>query len=167
MDSVLTDDDNALSPRMSHLIAELRMEWKELDVKIGALNDEFVELARQDAVMRRLTSIPGVGVLNATALVAAVGDGSAFNKARDLGAWLGLVPRQHTTGGKARLFGISKRGNTYLRTLLIHGARAALPSLSQSDTPLGCWLKAMIERGVHRNAVVVALANKLARIAWA
>nr|WP_295179905.1 transposase [Shimia sp.] len=81
--------------------------------------------------------------------------------------WLGLVPRQHTTGGKPRLFGISKRGNTYLRTLLIHGARAALPSLSQSDTPLGRWLKAMIERGVHRNAVVVALANKLAQIAWA
>ena len=95
-----------------------------------------------------------------------VGDGSGFAKARDLGAWLGLVPRQHTTGGKPRLLGISKRGNTYLRTLLIHGARAALPSLSQSDTPLGLWLKAMIDRGVHRNAVVVALANKLARIAW-
>lgn len=113
-----------------------------------------------------MTSIPGVGVLNATALVAAVGNASGFAKARDLGAWLGLVPRQHTTGGKARLLGISKRGNTYLRTLLIHGARAALPSLSQADTSLGRWLKAMIERGVHRNIVVVALANKLARIAW-
>ena len=75
-------------------------------------------------------------------------------------------PTTHTTGGKPRLLGISKRGNTYLRTLLIHGARAALPSLSNSDTPLGRWLKAMIDRGVHRNAVVVALANKLARIAW-
>jgi transposase len=105
--------------------------------------------------------------LNATALIAAVGDASGFAKARDLGAWLGLVPRQHTTGGKPRLLGISKRGNTYLRTLLIHGARSGVPSLSQSDTPLGRWLKAMIERGVHRNAVVVALANKLARIAWA
>ena len=105
--------------------------------------------------------------MNATALIAAVGDASGFAKARDLGAWLGLVPRQHTTGGKPRLMGISKRGNTYLRTLLIHGARAALPSLSKSDTPLGRWLKTMIERGVHRNAVVVALANKLARIAWA
>jgi transposase len=105
-------------------------------------------------------------VLNATALIAAVGDASSFTKARDLGARLGSVPRQHTTGGKPRLLGISKRGDTYLRTLLIHGARAALPSLSQRDTTLGRWLKAMIERGVHRNAVVVALANKLARIAW-
>jgi transposase len=100
-------------------------------------------------------------------LVAAVGNASSFAKARDLGSWLGLVPRQYSTGGKARLLGISKRGNTYLRTLLIHGARAALPSLSKSDTPMGRWLTAMIERGVHRNAVVVALANKLARIAWA
>lgn len=167
VDGMLAGDDASLSPRVRHLVGELRAEWKELDAKIDALNGEFVELARNDPAARRLTSIPGVGVLNATALVAAVGDASNFAKARDLGAWLGLVPRQHTTGGKARLLGISKRGNTYLRTLLIHGARAALPSLSQSDTPLGRWLKAMIERGVHRNAVVVALANKLARIAWA
>ncbi|MER9121250.1 transposase [Mesorhizobium sp. M0954] len=125
-------------------------------------------MARNDAVTRRLTSIPGIGVLNATALVAAVGNASNFAKARDLGSWLGLVPRQYSTGGKSRLLGISKRGNTYLRTLLIHGAHAALPSLSKSDTPTGrWWLRAMIERGVHRNAVVVALANKLARIAWA
>ena len=143
VDGLLADGDESLSSRMSQLVEELRAEWKELDAKIGALNGEFVEMARNDAAMRRLTSIPGVGVLNATALVAAVGDGSSFSKARDLGAWLGLVPRQHTTGGKARLLGISKRGNTYLRTLLIHGARAALPSLSQSDTPLGRWLKAM------------------------
>jgi len=167
VDGMLVEDDETLSPRVRHLIGELRTEWKELDAKIEALNGEFVELVRHDAAARRLTSIPGVGVLNATALIAAVGDASGFTKARDLGAWLGLVPRQHTTGGKPRLLGISKRGNTYLRTLLIHGARAALPSLSQSDTPLGRWLKAMIERGVHRNAVVVALANKLARIAWA
>ena len=167
VDGMLAEEDEALSPRVRKLVGELRAEWRELDVKIEALNGEFIELARNDATARRLTSIPGIGVLNATALIAAVGDASGFAKARDLGAWLGLVPRQHTTGGKPRLFGISKRGNTYLRTLLIHGARAALPSLSQSDTPLGRWLKAMIDRGVHRNAVVVALANKLARIAWA
>lgn len=168
LDSMLADDAGSkLSLRMRQLVGELREEWRELDTKIEAINGEFVELARSDPAARRLTSIPGVGVLNATALIAAVGNASAFAKARDLGAWLGLVPRQHTTGGKPRLMGISKRGNTYLRTLLIHGARAALPSLSESDTPLGRWLKAMIERGVHRNAVVVALANKLARIAWA
>jgi transposase len=167
VDGMLAEGDGTLSPRVLHLVGELRGEWRELDAKIEALNGEFIELARNDAAARRLTSIPGVGVLNATALIAAVGNVSSFAKARDLGAWLGLVPRQHTTGGKARLLGISKRGNTHLRTLLIHGARAALPSLSQSDTPLGRWLKAMLERGVHRNAVVVALANKLARIAWA
>lgn len=159
--------DARLSARMLQLVGELRAEWQMLDSRIEALNGEFVETARQDDVMRRLTSIPGIGVLNATALAAAIGNGSSFDRARDLGAWLGLVPRQHSTGGKARLFGITKRGNKYLRTLLIHGARAALPSLSQSDTPIGRWLKAMSERGVHRNAIIVALANKLARIAWA
>jgi transposase len=167
LDHMLTEGDGTLSPRLCQLVRDLRAEWQALDAKIEALNGEFVELAHNDAAARRLTSIPGVGVLNATALIAAVGNASGFAKARDLGAWLGLVPRQNTTGGKTRLLGISKRGNTYLRTLLIHGARAALPSLSKSDTPLGRWLKAMIDRGVHRNAVVVALANKLARIAWA
>jgi transposase len=167
VDDMLAKGEETLSPRMRELVGGLRAEWKELDAKIGVLNEEFVQLARNDAATRRLTSIPGIGVLNATALVAAVGNASSFAKARDLGSWLGLVPRQYSTGGKPRLLGISKRGNTYLRTLLIHGARAALPSLSKSDTPMGRWLKAMIERGVHRNAVVVALANKLARIAWA
>ena len=135
VDGLVEEGDSTLPPRMSRLIAELRAEWKDLDAKIEALG-EFVEMARSDASVRRLTSIPGVGVLNATALAAAIGDGSSFAKARGLGAWLGLVPR-NTTGGRPRLRGISKRGNTYLRTLLIHGARAALPSLSQSDTLLG------------------------------
>lgn len=167
LDDMLLDHGELVSPRVRKLADELRAEWRSLDARIEALNGEFVDLVRRDDAARRLTSIPGIGVLNASALVAAVGNASGFNKARDLGAWLGLVPRQHTTGGKPRLLGISKRGNTYLRTLLIHGARAALPSLSEADTPLGKWLKAMLGRGVHRNAVVVALANKLARIAWA
>ncbi|UAK25475.1 IS110 family RNA-guided transposase [Sphingomonas nostoxanthinifaciens] len=167
LDEMLLDHGESVSPRVRKLADELRAEWRSLDARIEALNGEFVDLVRRDDAARRLTSIPGIGVLNASALVAAVGNASGFNKARDLGAWLGLVPRQHTTGGKHRLLGISKRGNTYLRTLLIHGARAALPSHSEADTPLGKWLKAMLERGVHRNAVVAALANKLARIAWA
>lgn len=167
IDALLAEENDTLSLRVRQLVGELRAEWLGLDTRIEALNDEFSELARNEPAARRLTSIPGIGVLSATALLAAIGDASSFGRARDLGAWLGLVPRQHSTGGKPRMFGITKRGNTYLRTLLIHGARAALPSLSQSDTPLGRWLKAMIERGVHRNAVVVALANKLARIAWA
>ena len=104
--------------------------------------------------------------MNATALAAAVGDARTFATGRDLAAWLGLVPRQATTGGKSRLLGISKRGNIYLRKLLIHGARAAMPTLSKSATPLGKWLRGLLDRA-HPNTAVVALANKLARIAWA
>src|SRR5215213_4408664 len=112
---------------------------------------------------RRLATIPGIGVLNATALVAAIGTGEAFGRGRDLAAWLGLVPRQATTGGKPRLLGISKRGNGYLRKMLIHGARAALPTLSQSETPLGGWLRGLLARA-HVNTAVVALAAEPARI---
>ena len=104
--------------------------------------------------------------LNATALVAAIGNAESFARGRDLAAWLGLVPRQLTTGGRPRLAGISKRGNRYLRKLLIHGARAALPSVAASDTPLGAWLRKLTAR-THKNTAVVAFANKLARIAWA
>ena len=155
-----------LSPRTRALIEDMRLEWSELDRRIAALTAEFVARAREDQAARRLATIPGFGALNATALVAAVGSGEAFRRARDLVAWLGLVPRQATTGGKPRLLGITKRGNTYLRTLLIHGARAALPSLSAGATPLGEWLRALLGRA-HKNKVVVALAGKLARIAWA
>lgn len=167
LDVLLADGDEILSPRIRNLTIELRGEWRVLDEKIETLNAEFVSLARQNSAMRRLTSIPGIGVLNATALVAAIGDACSFQHARDLGAWLGLVPRQFTTGGKARLLGITKRGNVYLRTLLVHGARAAMSTLSRSDTPIGQWLRTMLSRGVQRNVVIVALANKLARIAWA
>jgi transposase len=144
----------------------MRLEWSELDRRIAALTAEFVARAREDQAARRLATIPGFGALNATALVAAIGTGETFRRARDLAAWLGLVPRQATTGGKPRLLGITKRGNTYLRTLLIHGARAALPSLSASQSPIGEWLRGLIGRA-HKNKVIVALAGKLARIAWA
>jgi hypothetical protein len=132
---MFADEDTPLSSRLRQLVGELRAEWRELNARTEALNGEFIGLARNDAAVRRLTSIPGIGVLNATALIAAVGKASSFAKARDLGAWRGLVPRQHTTGGKPGLLGISKSGNTYLQTLLIHGARAVLPSLARSGTP--------------------------------
>ena len=158
-----TEPPVTLSPRIRLLIQDMRQEWRELDRRIAALSAEFVGRARENLAARRLATIPGFGALNATALVAGIGRGETFRRARDLAAWLGLVPRQATTGGRTRLLGITKRGNTYLRTLLIHGARAALPSLSAGATPLGAWLMAR----VHRNKVVVALAGKLARIAWA
>ncbi len=166
LDAMLADAERLPPGRIRQLLVDMREEWSALDRRIDAFDEEFSALARTDEVARRLTSIPGVGALNATALVAAVGRAESFNHARDLGAFLGLVPRQHTTGGKPRLLGISKRGNAYLRTLLIHGARAALPSLAKSETVLGAWLRGLLARR-HHNTVVVALANKLARIAWA
>lgn len=163
---ILADEHNGLSRRIRCLIEEIRAEWRELDLRIDALTGELMATAKGDDACRRLCEIPGIGPLNATALVAAVGDGAVFDRGRDMAAWLGLVPREHSTGGKQRLLGISKRGNKYLRTLLIHGARAALPYLAERRDALGSWLRALLARA-HRNVVVVALANKLARIAWA
>ena len=166
VDDILSAPDDRLSTAILALVADIRAEWRELDQRIDALNAEIASTAREDDAARRLLSIPGVGVLGATALIAAVGDGADFRRGRDLAAWLGLVPRQHSTGGKTKLLGISKRGNKYLRMLFIHGARAALPSLAKGETPIGAWLRGLLARG-HRNVAVVALANKLARIAWA
>jgi transposase len=152
--------------RVRLLLDDMLDQWRGLDRRIAALGDEFAEIARNDPAARRLATIPGIGVLNATALVAAIGDGHAFSRGRDLSAWLGLVPRQATTGGKPKLLGITKRGSRYLRKLIIQGARAALPSLARSATPLGGWLRGLLSRA-HGNTVVVALASKLARIVWA
>jgi transposase len=159
-------EPDPLSPRVRALVADMRAEWAELDRRIAAFDEEFAASARGDELARRLATVPGIGPINATALVAAVGDASAFGKARDLAAWLGLVPKQATTGGRPRLLGITKRGSRYLRKNLIHGARAVLPRLAATETRLGRWLRGLLGRA-HKNTVVVALANKLARIAWA
>lgn len=164
--TILADEQAGLSPRVRLLIEDLRIEWHDLDTRIETLDAELTASAKQDEACRRLCEIPGIGALNATALVAAVGNAAAFDKGRDMAAWMGLVPREYSTGGRQRLLGISKRGNKYLRTLLIHGARAALPYLAVRDDALGSWLRMLLAR-VHRNVAVVALANKLARIAWA
>jgi transposase len=155
-----------LSPRIRLLIEDMLTRWQALDDRIAAFDAEFAAEARQNEAARRLTAIPGIGALNATALVAAVGDAQTFGRGRDLAAWLGLVPRQATTGGKPRLLGISKRGNRYLRKMLIQGARSALPTLSRGQTSLGQWLRGLLARA-HVNTVVVALAAKMARTAWA
>jgi transposase len=155
-----------LSPRIRVLIEDMLARWEALDDRIAAFDAEFIAEVKQNEAARRLTSIPGIGALNATALVAAVGDARTFARGRDLAAWLGLVPRQATTGGKPRLLGITKRGSKYLRKMLIQGARSALPILSRSSTRLGQWLRSLLARA-HSNAVVVALAAKMARIVWA
>lgn len=158
--------DGTLSPRMRLLVEDLRAEWRQLDERIAALDREFARMAKEDIASRRLATIPGIGVINATALVAAVGDARSFGRGRDLAAWLGLTPRQATTGGKPRLLGISKRGNRYLRANLIHGARAVLPAVLAQGSPLGRWARGLSGRA-HKNVVIVALAAKLARIVWA
>lgn len=163
LDTLLAAEQVVLSPRTRLLIEDQRAEWRELDRRISAFDEEFAEAARTDATARLLTTIPGIGAINATALSAAIGDARTFGRSRDLAAWLGLVPKQMTTGGKPKLLGISKRGNVYLRKMLIHGARAALPTLSNKETPLGGWLRSLLARA-HVNTVVVALAAKLARI---
>ncbi len=156
----------AVSARTRELVEDLLQEWAALDKRIRGYDEEFAALTRTDAQARLLGSIPGVGVINATALLAAVGDASAFAHARDLAAWLGLTPRQHSTGGKTKMLGISKRGNRYLRKQLIHGARAAMPHLAAKPTKMGEWLRQLLARS-HPNVVVVALTAKLARIVWA
>jgi transposase len=124
------------------------------------------ESAKKQDGSRRLLTIPGIGPLTATALTAAIGNATAFNKSRDLAAWLGLVPRQHSTGGKPRLLGISKRGDPYLRRLFIHGARSVLARVKRDEHSFGGWLN-KLEARAPQNVAVVAMANKLARIAWA
>jgi transposase len=145
---------------------DMREEWRSIDQRIKGYDDELAERVRHEDTAKRLIRIPGIGVLTATVLAAAVGNAQTFSCGHALVAWLGLVPRQATTGGKPRLLHISRRGNGYLRMPLIHGARTALPGLAKKDTPLGRWVKALLVRA-HRNVVTVALANKLARIVWA
>jgi transposase len=163
---LLGDAEQKLSPRMRQLVDRLWQEWKALEEQIEALSREIDSIASQDAACQRLLGVPGVGPLVATALVAAIGNGAAFTKGRDFAAWLGLVPRQHSTGGKAWLLGISKRGNAYLRRLFIHGARSIVMSLNRDNHAMGKWMS-QLEARTHRNVLVVAVANKLARIAWA
>jgi transposase len=163
----LIDEKQAgVTPRVVKLIADMREEWSELERRIEEFDEEFAAFAKADQDARLLVSIPGIGVMIASALIAAVGKAESFAKGRDLAAWLGLVPKQFSTGGRPKLLRISKRGNKYLRKLLIHGARSALPHLAERDTPLGRWAKGLLARA-HKNVAVVALANKLARIAWA
>jgi transposase len=151
---------------MRLLVAELRSELDKLEEQIDGVSKELAERAKQEDSSRRLLTVPGIGPLVATALTAAIGNGSGFAKARDLAAWLGLVPRQHSTGGKTRLLGISKRGDLYLRKLFVHGARAVITRVKRDEHSFGEWLN-RIEARSPKNVAIVAMANKLARIAWA
>jgi transposase len=163
---VLEDAENGISMRLRALLARLWRHWQWLEEQIQELSRELEAIASSRDDCRGLLTIPGIGPLAATAMVAAIGNGNQFNRGRELAAWLGLVPRQHSTGGRPKLLGISKRGNSYLRRLLIHGARSVYMHMHRERHALGRWIDNLQSRA-HRNVVVVAIANKMARIAWA
>lgn len=162
---VVADEENDLSPAMRRLLAALFDDVKGLEARIKEVTAEIEDVAAADDTARRLMTVPGIGPLAATALLAAAGRGLQFRKARDMAAWLGLVPREYSTGGKTTLLGISKRGSSYLRRLLIHGARSCLLHLDRSRDRLGTWIGGLQSR-MHNNKVTVALAAKMARVAW-
>ncbi|MDK9723236.1 MAG: IS110 family transposase [Rhodospirillales bacterium] len=167
--ALLEDADNGLPMLTRHLLAELKAEHDQLSDRIERCEAQLRAWHAGHAVSQRLTGIPGIGILTATALAATVGEGQDFKNGRQLAAYLGLVPRQASSGGKARLLGISKRGDGYLRGLLIHGARAVIHHIRRRlriGQPGGnAWVEQLLQR-CHVNEVAVALANKMARIAW-
>lgn len=163
--AILEDAENGLPWNFRLLVQRLIDHFKELDRQVRELEAEIQAWHRGNEASQRLTKIPGIGPVTATAIVAAVGDARQFKNGRQLAAWLGIVPRQHSTGGKATLLGISKRGDAYLRTLLIHGARAIV-RIAERRPEADPWLREMLARR-HKNVVAVALANKNARTIWA
>lgn len=162
---IIEDGDNDLPGSFRLLILRLLDHLKVLDNQVEELEAEIVRWHRENEASKRLSEVPGIGPMTASALVASVGDARNFKNGRQLAAWLGLVPRQHSSGGKPTLLGISKRGDTYLRTLLIHGARAVL-RFGQAQPDSQQWTERLLARR-HKNVAAVALANKNARIVWA
>ncbi|MGI9425477.1 MAG: IS110 family transposase [Hyphomicrobiaceae bacterium] len=164
---ILATRDDVLSPRMMRLIEDLNADWRRLDDRIQALSDEIGELAKQDACCIRAMTVPGIGPIISSAIVSSIGNGAAFSKGRDFGAWLGLVPKQMSTGDRTILGKISKRGNRYLRKLFVQAAWVILiKPQSWERHGLKSWIESAKAR-LHHNVLAIALANKLARITWA
>jgi len=163
---ILEDGQNELPDEFRALLARLRQHFLELNRQVTELDDQITTWHRSNEHSQRLAQIPGIGPLTATAMVASIGDARAFKNGREFAAWLGLVPRQHSSGGKVWLQGISKRGDSYLRMLMVHGARSATRVCERKATPTNEWSTALLRRR-HPNVVSVARANKNARIAWA
>lgn len=162
---IIEDGENDLPGSFRLLIQRLLEHLKELDRQVCELEQEIQLWHRENDASRKLAEIPGVGPMTATALVASIGNASSFKNGHQLAAWLGLTPRQHSTGGKSNLLGISKRGDTYLRTLLIHGARSVL-RMVESKQDADSWIVKVLKRR-NKNIAAVALANKNARTIWA
>lgn len=163
---LLEDAEQGLTADFRVLLADLNQDLVRLDERVDVLDKQIRTLANSHPGAKRLQQIPGIGPIIATALICAIGDGRQFKRGRDMAAWLGLTPRQHSSGGKERLLGISKRGDAYLRTLLSHGARSVLYVAGRKEDPRSRWLQSLCSRR-HKNIAAVALANKNARIAWA
>ena len=163
---IIEDGENELSTMARTLFSELLEEIKELDKKIKSYDVRIGEIAKGNETCKRLLEIEGVGTLTATAMVATIGDARVFKNGREMSASLGLVPRQYSSGGKSRMLGISKRGDKYMRYLLVHGARSAIISSKQMPEKKSIWVKQLIEKR-GKNKAIVALANKQVRIMWA
>ncbi|MDQ7072600.1 MAG: IS110 family transposase [Gammaproteobacteria bacterium] len=163
---ILEEAENGLTPLFRELLNELYNEIVHCDKRITQLENKLKTYSQQNEDCKRLLTIPGIGSLTATALVSAIGDVKVFNNGRELAAWLGLVPRQHSTGGKQTLLGISKRGDSYLRMLLIHGGRAVVRVSNNYHDKRNKWIRELEQRR-GKNITAVAVANKNARIAWA
>lgn len=162
---ILEDAENGLTMRSRELFADLLEELRLLDERLKRSEEQIEACNRENEVCQRLDEILGVGPITASAAYAAAGDGKDFVNGRHFSAWIGLVPGQHSTGGKSTLLGISKRGNAYLRTLFIHGARAVLRHSANKTDRFSLWAQALVERRGY-NKACVAVANKMARIAW-
>ena len=162
----LEDAENGLTARFRRLLNGLWGDLQALDERMAELDREIAVIAQSDPVARRLQQLRGVGPIIATALVAAVGNGEQFANGRQMSAALGLTPRQRSSGGKERLLGISKRGDAYLRVLLIHGARSVIRTSRGKEDRLSQWVTRLAARS-HANVAVVAMANKTTRMAWA
>jgi transposase len=163
---ILEDAENTLTALFRELLVELYEEMAHLDQRIATLELKLQAISLQNKDCQRLLAIPGIGLLTATATVAAVSDITAFKNGRELAAWLGLVPRQHSTGGETTLLGISKRGDSYLRTLLIHGGRTVVRVASKYQDKRNRWISELDKRR-GKNISAVGVANKNVRIAWA
>lgn len=164
--ALLEDAGNELPLALRQLIDRLTCHLKELDQQVRELERQIIAWHRGSELSRKLEKIPGIGPLAATALVASIADASSFDNGRQVSAWLGLVPRQSSSGGKAVLLGMSKRGDVYLRTLLIHGARSAILAARRQQDSKNVWLTNLLDRR-HANIAAVALANKNVRTVWA
>lgn len=163
---ILEDAENGLSAQFRVLLEGLQADLVYLDEQIAICDQDVQRQANTNAAAKKLQQLRGIGPITATALVAALGNAHDFKKGRDLAAWVGLVPRQHSSGGKDRLLAISKRGDAYLRTLLIHGARSVIKTASGKDDRLSQWIQALCTRR-NKNIAAVALANKTIRLVWA